>query len=61
MSKITAALEAAVATVIAATPAEGERQTNRQRVESERACATILKLIAPRIRHFSRQYGLLAH
>ena len=61
MSKITAALEAAVATVIAATPAEGERQTNRQRVESERAFAIILKLIAPRIRHFIRQYGLLAH
>ena len=61
MSKITAALEAAVAVVIANAPVEGARQTNRQRVESDRAFAQILKLIAPRIRHFIRQYGLVAH
>ncbi len=61
MSKITAALEAAVTVVIGNTPAEGARQTNRQRVESDRAFAQILKLIAPRIRHFIRQYGLVAH
>ena len=61
MSKITAALETAVAIVIANAPAEGARQTNRQRVESDRAFAQILKLIAPRIRHFIRQYGLVAH
>ncbi|MBJ6122076.1 sigma-70 family RNA polymerase sigma factor [Sphingomonas mollis] len=61
MSKTTAALEAAVAVVIAAAPAEGASQTNRQRVESDRAFAAILKLIAPRIRHFIRQYGLVAH
>ena len=55
MSKITAALEDAVALVIANTPAEGAPQTNRQRVHADRAFATILKLIAPRIRHFIRQ------
>ncbi|MDY1009902.1 sigma-70 family RNA polymerase sigma factor [Sphingomonas sp. CFBP9019] len=61
MSKITAALEDAVALVIANTPAEGAPQTNRQRVHADRAFATILKLIAPRIRHFIRQYGLTQH
>jgi hypothetical protein len=61
MSKITAALEAAVATVILNTPVGDARQTNRQRVEGDRAFAAILKLIAPRIRHFIRQYGLVAH
>ncbi|TGX54175.1 sigma-70 family RNA polymerase sigma factor [Sphingomonas gei] len=60
MSKITIALEAAVATVIENTPADGNR-TNRQRVYVDRAFAHILKLIAPRIRHFIRQYGLVAH
>jgi RNA polymerase sigma factor (sigma-70 family) len=60
MSKITIALEAAVATVIENTPADGNR-TNRQRVYVDRAFAQILKLIAPRIRHFIRQYGLVAH
>lgn len=61
MSKTTVALEAAVATVIENTPKEGERQTARQRANADRAFATILKLIAPRIRHFTRQYGLTAH
>ncbi|WP_375421012.1 sigma-70 family RNA polymerase sigma factor [uncultured Sphingomonas sp.] len=61
MSKITAALEAAVATVILNTPVGDVRQTNRQRVEGDRAFAAILKLVAPRIRHFIRQYGLIAH
>lgn len=61
MSKTTAALEAAVAAVIANTPADGQPQSNRQRVHGDRAFAAILKLIAPRIRHFVRQYGLLAH
>lgn len=60
MSKITIALEAAVATVIENTPADGNR-TNRQRVYVDRAFAQILKLITPRIRHFIRQYGLVAH
>ena len=61
MSKITVALEGAVATVIANTPAEGVRATARQRADADKAFAAILKLIAPRIRHFVRQYGLIAH
>jgi RNA polymerase sigma factor (sigma-70 family) len=60
MSKITIALEAAVSTVIENTPKDAP-QTNRQRVYVDRAFAQILKLIAPRIRHFVRQYGLVAH
>lgn len=61
MSKTTAALEVAVEIVIENTPPEGERQTARQRANVDRAFANILKLIAPRIRHFVRQYGLTAH
>lgn len=61
MSKTTIALEAAVATVKENLPAEGVRQTGRQRVAIDRAFANILVLIAPRIRHFIRQYGLVAH
>ncbi|WP_232493729.1 sigma-70 family RNA polymerase sigma factor [Novosphingobium kaempferiae] len=61
MSKITVALEAAVATVSANTPSGDAPQTRRQRAEVDRAFARILKLIAPRIRHFIRQYGLAAH
>ena len=61
MSKITIALEAAVANVLEHTPKEGERPTARQRANVDRAFATILKLITPRIRHFIRQYGLTAH
>ncbi|MEP9359363.1 sigma-70 family RNA polymerase sigma factor [Sphingomonas sp. KR3-1] len=60
MSKTTIALEAAVAIVIENTPKDAP-QTNRQRVNVDRAFAQILKLIAPRIRHFARQYGLTAH
>ncbi len=60
MSKITIALEAAVATVLENMPKDAA-QTNRQRVHVDRAFAQILKLIAPRIRHFVRQYGLSAH
>lgn len=61
MSQITKALEVAVAAVIANRNAAGERQTARQRAETDKAFAAILKLIAPRIRHFIRQYGLAAH
>ena len=61
MSKITVALEGAVATVIANTPAADVRGTARQRADADKAFAAILKLIAPRIRHFIRQYGLVAH
>ena len=60
MSKTTIALEAAVAVVLENTPKDVP-QTNRQRVAVDRAFAQILKLIAPRIRHFVRQYGLVAH
>ncbi|WP_231621669.1 sigma-70 family RNA polymerase sigma factor [Sphingomonas sp. 37zxx] len=61
MSKITIALEAAVATVIAETPATDGKPSARRRANVDRAFATILKLIAPRIRHFIRQYGLVSH
>jgi len=61
MSKTTAALECAVADVIANRAAPGERQTARQRAGTNRAFARILQLIAPRIRHFIRQYGLVQH
>ncbi|GGZ00310.1 sigma-70 family RNA polymerase sigma factor [Novosphingobium colocasiae] len=60
MSKITAALEAAVSTVQSNMPTDAA-QTRRQRAEIDRAFARILKLIAPRIRHFIRQYGLAGH
>ena len=61
MSKATELLEAAVAEVIANRPAEGEPQTARQRIMADRAFATVLRIIAPRIRHFIKQYGLTAH
>lgn len=61
MSKITIALESAVARVKSSSPPEGQVATARQRAEVDRAFAHILRLIAPRIRHFIRQYGLAAH
>lgn len=61
MSKTTIALEAAVAAVIANTPEGDARPTARQRAEVDKAFVRILKLIAPRIRHFIRQYGLVAY
>ncbi|HEX7852868.1 MAG TPA: sigma factor [Sphingobium sp.] len=61
MSKVTVALEAAVSSVLENRAAEGQKQTGRQRLETDRAFARILKLIAPRIRHFIRQYGLIDH
>ncbi|OAN52591.1 sigma factor [Sphingobium sp. TCM1] len=61
MSKTTIALEAAVATVKANLPADGQTQTARQRAAVDKAFARILTLIAPRIRHFIRQYGLVGH
>ena len=61
MSKTTAALEQQVSIVIANTPKGEEKQTARERANVDKAFATILKLIAPRIRHFIRQYGLTAH
>lgn len=61
MSKTTAALEALVAEVLAARLADGAKPSARQRATVDRAYARILKLIAPRIRHFTRQYGLINH
>lgn len=61
MSKVTAALENAVTEVLANRPAQGVRPTARQRAAVDHAFAHILKLIAPRIRHFIRQYGLIVH
>lgn len=62
MSKVTEALERAVAAVMSERAAYGEgRPSPRQRSNIDRAFAQILKLIAPRIRHFIRQYGLIAH
>jgi hypothetical protein len=61
MSKTTELLETAVADVIANRPAQGERPTARQRAATDRAFARVLKIIAPRIRHFIKQYGLTAH
>jgi RNA polymerase sigma-32 factor len=61
MSKTTIALEAAVATLKENLPVAGERQTARQRAAVDKAFARILTLIAPRIRHFIRQYGLVGH
>lgn len=61
MSRTTDLLEVAVAVVIENTPAGEVRQTNRQRANVDKAFARILTLIAPRIRHFIRQYGLVAH
>ena len=61
MSKTTMALEAAVAAVIVSMPKGDDLSSARQRAAVDRAFASILKLIAPRIRHFIRQYGLTAH
>ncbi|MES2269515.1 MAG: sigma-70 family RNA polymerase sigma factor [Pseudomonadota bacterium] len=61
MSKTTIELEAAVATVIAQMPAAGGVPTARQRAVIDKAFVSILKIIAPRIRHFIRQYGLSSH
>jgi len=58
MSKSTEALEVAVAEVIANKNPDGTRGSARQRANIDRAFARILKIAAPRIRHFIRQYGL---
>lgn len=61
MSKSTEALEVAVAEVIANMNSDGSRGSARQRANIDRAFVKILKIAAPRIRHFIRQYGLAAH
>ena len=61
MSKTTAALEAAVAELIAVRPPDGAAPTARQRLATDRIFARLLRLLAPRFRHFIRQYGLGNH
>lgn len=61
MSKATQLLESAVAEVIARRPADGAPPTARQRLATDRAFAAVMKIVAPRIRHFIRQYGLTHH
>ncbi len=61
MSKATELLEAAVADVIANRPVEDEQPGARQRLAVDRAFARVMKIIAPRIRHFIKQYGLVHH
>lgn len=61
MSKTTAALEAAVAELISVRGTANGPSTPRQRLATDRAFARILKLLAPRFRHFIRQYGLGNH
>lgn len=61
MSKITIALEASVAEVKRNLPVDGQKSSARQRATVDKAFARILTLIAPRIRHFIRQYGLVGH
>lgn len=61
MSKSTELLEAAVADVIANRPAEGEQPSPRQRVAVDRAFANVMAIVAPRVRHFIKQYGLTGH
>lgn len=61
MSKITKALELQVAQIIENRTADNVPPSARQRANTNRAYGAILKLIAPRIRHFTRQYGLTTH
>ena len=61
MSKTTELLERAVAEVIANRPAEGDQPSARQRALTDRAFVRVMKIIAPRVRHFIKQYGLTAH
>lgn len=58
MSKSTDALEAAVSEVIAQSSNDGSPKTARQRAAIDKAFVKVLKIAAPRIRHFIRQYGL---
>ncbi|MBT0670562.1 sigma-70 family RNA polymerase sigma factor [Novosphingobium profundi] len=61
MSKTTASLEAAVAAIKANAPEEGQCRTRRQGIEDDRLFAAVLKILAPRFRHFIRQYGLVSY
>jgi RNA polymerase sigma-32 factor len=61
MSKTTAALEAAVAELLSIRAASDGTSPARQRLATDRAFSRILRLLAPRFRHFIRQYGLGNH
>lgn len=61
MSKSTEALEIAVAEVLSNMNSDGSPQNARQRANIDKAFVRILKIAAPRIRHFIRQYGLSGH
>lgn len=61
MSKSTELLEAAVANIIAIRGSGNERPSARQRAAIDRAFTRIMAIVAPRVRHFIRQYGLTAH
>ncbi len=62
MSKTTDALEVAVAAIRNIQLAcDGRQPTNRERASTDRLFAEVLRLIAPRIRHFIKQYGLVDH
>jgi len=61
MSRATAALEHAVAEVIGNRAAPAPAASARQRVMLDRAFARVLRLIAPRIRHFICRYGLAGY
>lgn len=61
MSKSTDALEAAVSEVISLSTTDTTVKTARQRASIDKAFVRVLKVAAPRIRHFIRQYGLSMH
>ena len=61
MSKTSAALEAAVAEVLALRTTGENSSTRRQQMLADRAFAKVMAIIAPRVRHFIKQYGLAAH
>ncbi|MBZ6379225.1 hypothetical protein B5C34_08855 [Pacificimonas flava] len=61
MSEVSRGLEEAVQIIIDNTPADEAAQTRRQKRNIDLAFMDIMKLIAPRVRYFTRQYGLTAH
>lgn len=61
MSKTTIALEEAVTAALSKMTDGRSPATPRQRLELDRAFVRITALLAPRIRHFIRQYGLAGH
>jgi len=61
MSKTTAAIEETVKAILAWKENDGQMSAARIRREIDRSFDRIMKLIAPRIRHFIKQYGLAGH